>query len=188
MKILRIFSLILLISFSAILSLESKTLERSPKDPTGVMYYWDKGNRGEKLTKEEFKILMDELEKSLKDFKFTASIISISDADMSYNDGKAWEITLNDMSENIDSALKLLKSVNSYPNSLSISLSLYIVVNRIIETAYDFRKISVFNKALKDETIGLKIWCTAFQKAHLMYLAIERDKRDRLPYIDKTKK
>jgi hypothetical protein len=147
------------------------------KDGMNYMYYWEKGNRGEKISKEEFNILISELERKLADFKTASSQISIAGTNHSYQTGKMWEIELTHMNENIDAAMKYINSVKNRPDSMTLSLVLYVILIDIKTTAYDLDRINQFEKTLNKTHIALSLWCTAFQKAHLIPLAIAKDER-----------
>lgn len=147
------------------------------QDRTNYMYYWEKGNRGEKISREEFNILISELERKLADLKAASSQISIAGANFSYETGKMWEIELSHMNENIDAAMKYINGVRNKPDSMTLSLFLHVILIDVKTTAYDLDRIKQFEKTLNKTHIALSLWCTAFQKAHLIPLAIAKDAR-----------
>jgi hypothetical protein len=170
-------ALFFLLNTSLVLSADKESAKQNVKDP---MYYMEKGNRGEKISKEEFMILMSELEKKLTDFKVASSKISIARANFSYEIGKSWEIVLQKMNENIEEAFKYTNAVKNNPDSMSISLILYIFLRHIEMTALDFEKIKYFETTLNNTNIRLSHWCTAFEKSHLIPLAVAKDKHEGL--------
>ncbi|MBI2470717.1 MAG: hypothetical protein HYV59_05670 [Planctomycetes bacterium] len=155
------------------LSAESALPKQNIKD---YRYYWEKGNRGEHISTEEFNLLMSELEKKLTDLKTAFSKVSIDGDNFSYETGKIWEIELQQEKKDIDAAFKYMNVVNNNPNSMILSLVLYVVLMDIKTTAYDFNRIDHFEKTLNKTHVYLSAWCTAFQKAHLIPLAAAKDK------------
>ena len=169
----------------SLVNAESK--DRPKLDSTDPMYYWEKGNHGQKISREEFNILMNQIEQKLIDLKVASSKISIAGANFSYENGKIWEIELDSMRENIQLAIKYLTEVKNKPDSMTFSLVLYIVMRDIVSTAYDFDKIKPFEDTLNKAHTYLSIWSTAFQKAHLVPLAVSKDNKIALNRGEKPK-
>ena len=157
---------------------ESKELEKP--DVNNPMLYWEKGNNGEKITSEEFAVLITQLEQKLADLKVASSKISIGGAGFSYELGKAWEIELEQMHENIKLAFIYLKGVKNYPDSIAVSLALYITLRDITATASEFARVPNYAETLHATHSFLSVWSIAFQKAHLIPLAILKDKQPSL--------
>ena len=147
-------------------------------DTKSYMYYWKKGNSGEKISSQEFNILMSELQKRLEKLESASSQTSIGDAGFSYKIGKRWEIELSNFHENIKKALKYVNAVRGKPDSMTMSLVLYVILNDIKTTAYDLGRITQFEKTLNMTHYDLNFWCIAFQKAYLNPLAIKKDALD----------
>jgi len=161
-----------LLSSSLVLSAESGPPKQNVEH---YMYYWEKGNRGEQISIEEFKFLMSELEKKVTDLKAAFSKISIAGPNFSYRIGKVWEIKLELTNENIEAALKYINALKDNPNSMRLSLILYLYLKEVSNSAYDFERIKDFETTFSDTHVYLGFWCTAFQKAHLIPLAAARD-------------
>lgn len=180
-----IFSLVTLFILSYFhINAESK--ERGKPDVKNPMFFVEKSNRGEKITSKEFTILITQLEQKLTDLKVASSKISTEGADSSNERGKIWEIELDNMQENIKSAFVHLNEVRNNPDSMASSLALYINLRDITATAFEFDKVQHFEKALKNTHLYLDLWSTSFQKAHLIPLAILKDKQP--PLSDKKTK
>jgi hypothetical protein len=139
------------------------------------MYYWKKGNNGQSLSILEFTILMTQLEERMKAFRKAFSAIDIGAGGFNYRTGKTWEIQLDTDNEQLDFAFKFLEKVNAAPNQIRYSLGLFVVLNGILRTAYDFARIDAFDKHLNNTHIELWAWITAFEKAHLSALAYAKD-------------
>lgn len=142
-------ALFFLLNTSLVLSADKESPKHNVKD---YKYYWEKGNSGEKISKEEFMVLMSELEKSLTDFKAASSKISIAGANFLYI-RESWEIVLQKMNENIEEAFKYINAVKNNPDSMSTSLILYIFLRHIEMTARDFEKIKYFETTLNNTNI-----------------------------------
>jgi len=164
--------LLVLLSSALVFSAEKKQANDNAKS---YMYYCKKGNSGDKISREEFNILTLELQKRLKNLKAASSQISIGDAGFSYDICKMWETELDHFNENIETALKYVDAVRNKPDSMTLSLVLYVILIDIKTSAYDFSKIMQFEKTLKMTHYDLNFWCIAFQKAHLIPLAMMKD-------------
>jgi hypothetical protein len=144
------------------------------------MYYWEKGNKGEIISFDEFNFLINKLEKDIKDLQNALFKIHIEDANFSYKNGKFWEIQLETAKEQLELSLKYLAAVKKLPNIITPSLAVYVNLRDTLESAYEFSEINVFEKILNDKHISLSMWCKAFLKAHLFPLAMALDKNKKL--------
>jgi len=154
----------------------SKDLSSEKKNLEDFSYYADKGNRGEQLTTEEFKILMQKLENILLEVKKAFSEISIRGADFSYEIGKSWEMELDMTRESIENALKVLNALKEKPNSIRLSVGLHCYLAHIDNEGLVFERVERFAKIIKPSRFNLRLWTIAFEKAHLLFLAIAKDK------------
>lgn len=154
----------------------SKDFTSEKKDLKDFKYYTDKGNRGEQLTTEEFRLLMQKLENNLLEVKKAFFEISIWGADFSYEIGKAWEFELDMTKQSIENALKFLSAVKEKPNSIGLSVGLHCCLAYIDNEGLVFEKVDHFTKIIKPSRFNLRLWTIAFEKAHLLPLAIAKDK------------
>lgn len=171
-KVIFTVAIFVLLNSSLVYSSDTETVKHDINSP---LYFWVKGNRLEKISTKEFKILMSNLEKSIKALKVVSSQISIAEANFSYKTGKDWEIELESLKESIETALNFIKAVNNKPNSMVNSMLLYVTLTDIKSSAYDFERIEQFEKTLNSKHIDLSLWCRAFLKTHLIPLAFKKD-------------
>jgi hypothetical protein len=162
----------------------SKALASEKNNVKDFTYYIDKGNRREQLTIEEFRLLMQELKNKLMEVKTAFSKISVWGADLFYEVGKAWEIQLDITRKDVENALKILSAVREKPNSISLSVGFYICIVHINNSALAFENLDHFAKIIKTSGLHLRLWTIAFEKAHLAFLAISKDKGSDL-YVHK---
>ena len=139
------------------------------------MTYWEKGNKGERLSYDEFKTLMSELERCMVAFRERFTKINIGAGNFSYDIGKTWEVSYKSTVSQFDIAFECLRIIKKYPNQIAKSILLYVVLKDFNETAADFARIESFEKQLGATHIELSLWTRAFQKAHLNRLAEAKD-------------
>ena len=143
------------------------------------MYYWEKGNKGEKISFGEYNYLINKLDENIRALQNDFFKIHIEDANFSYKTGKFWEIELETTKEQLDGTIKYLAFVKKNPNIITPSLAIYANLRDILKTAYEFAEIDVFEKCLNNH-IELFFWCKAFEKAHLFPLAVALDNNEKL--------
>ena len=154
----------------------SATAQGNKNSAESHMYYVEKGNKGEILSKGEFDIVIKNLEEKMVAFKKAFSQVNIGDTDISYKIGSILEIELNGARDQLQEAFDLLPFVKATPNLISLSLSLYVMLEKILRSAYYFSNVSpLFEKRLNYTPSQLDLWCEAFQKAHLRTLAMAKD-------------
>ena len=169
-------ALFTLLSSSFSLSAESGPVKQNVKDPG---YYIEKGNHGEQITLEEFNVLMQQLEDTVVDLKKAFSETTIWGANLPYEIGKGWEIELEVTKKNIEAAFKYLNALRNNPNSMVSSSGLYAILANIDRSLLYFDKIPHFEKSLGKRHVSLFHWRLAFERAHLLPLAVAKDmKRD----------
>ncbi len=138
-------------------------------------YFVQKGNRGEQITLEEFNILIQQLENQVVHLKKAFSEITVYGANMPYEIGKAWEIELDLTTKNIETAFKYLNALRNNPNSMISSSGLYATLANMDRSLLYFDKILHFEKSLGKRHVGLFMWRLAFERAHLLPLAMAKD-------------
>lgn len=159
-----------------VLAEESALGKLNIKDST---YYVDKGNRGEQITLEEFKALLKQLEDEVMELNKTLSETTVWGANLPYEIGKGWEIEFEVTKNNIEATFKYLNALRNNPNSMLSSSGLYATLANIDRSLLYFDKIPHFEKSLAKRHVSLFAWRLAFERAHLLPLALAKDmKRD----------
>ena len=178
-KTTAIFSILFLLlhpSASLVLAEESAPGKLNSKDST---YYVDKGNRGEQITLEEFKALVKQLEDEVVDLNKALSETTVWGANLPYEIGKGWEIELELTKKNIEAAFKYLVALRNNANSMISSSGLYAALANIDRSLLYFDKLPHFEKILGKRHVSLYLWRLAFERGHLLPLALAKDmKRD----------
>jgi hypothetical protein len=82
--------------------------------------------------------------------------------------------------ETTENALKLLSAMKEQPNSIGLSVGLHIYLAHIDNEGLVFERIESFTKIIKSSRFNLRLWTIAFEKAHLLFLAIAKDKGQNL--------
>lgn len=153
--------------------------DESPHNDKKSWQYIEQGNHGEPLSKGDFINLISQIDKSLISLKSAVSNISIPGNNISYERGKMLETELQSMKEDIEDASKYLNEVKKNPNTISLSLILYVTLERIVRSGYDFSRLT-YDHNLDDTVPDLSLWAVAFQKSHLIPLAVAKDKKKKL--------
>jgi len=145
----------------------------------GLWLAAEKGNRGERITLEEFKVLVKELEKVVVDLNKALSETTVWGANLPYEIGKGWEIELELTKKNIEAAFKYLAALRNDANSMISSSGLYAALANIDRSLLYFDKMPHFEKHLGKRHVFLYHWRLAFERCHLLPLALAKDmKRD----------
>ncbi len=156
---------------------DNKLPKSSKKD---WIYYGDKGNNGIPITREEFDILMSELQKHLEGLGAALRKISIAELNISYKDGTFLEAELQSIKSDLNRGLKYVDEVKKNPSSMWSSLVLYVTMTRIYYEVADFDRFVRFQKILNGRHFDLRHWTMAFEKTHLLPLANAKDKNRNL--------
>jgi len=169
-------ALFIMLNSSFSLSAEPDPIKQNSKDPD---YYIKKANRGERITLEEFKVLVKQLEDEVVDLNKALSETTVWGANLPYEIGKGWEIELELTKKNIEAAFKYLAALRNNPNSMVSSSGLYSILANIDRSLLYFDKIPHFEKSFGKRHVSLFHWRLAFERAHLLPLAMAKDmKRD----------
>ena len=169
-------ALFIMLNSSFSLSAEPDPIKQNSKDPD---YYIKKANRGEQITLEEFKVLVKQLEDEVVDLNKALSETTVWGANLPYEIGKGWEIELELTKKNIEAAFKYLAALRNNPNSMVSSSGLYSILANIDRSLLYFDKIPHFEKSFGKRHVSLFHWRLAFERAHLLPLAMAKDmKRD----------
>ena len=155
-------------SFSA----EADAIKQNVKDSD---YYIKKGNRGEQITLEEFKTLVKQIEDQLVDLNKALSETTVWGANLPYEIGKGWEMELELTTKNIEAAFKYLAALRNNANSMILSSGLYAALANIDRSLLYFDKIPHFEKSLGKRHVSLYHWRLAFERGHLLPLAMAKD-------------
>lgn len=168
--------LFIILNSSFSLSAEQDPIKQNVKYPS---YYIDKGNRGEQITLEELKVLLEQLEDKVMDLSKALSETTVWGANLPYEIGKGWEIELELTKNNIEATFKYLAALRNNPNSMILSSGLYAALANIDRSLLYFDKIPHFEKSLGKRHVSLYHWRLAFERGHLLPLALAKDmKRD----------
>lgn len=165
-------ALFIMLNSSFSLSAEPDPIKQDVKGPA---YYIDKGNRGEQITLKEFKVLLKQLEAEVVNLKKALSETTPWGGNLPYEIGKGWEMELELTQKNIEAALKYLDALRNNPNSMISSAGLYAVLANIDRSLLYFDKIPHFEKSLGNRHVILFMWRLAFERAHLLPLAMAKD-------------
>ena len=169
-------ALFIMLNSSFSLSAEPDPIKQDVKGPA---YYIEKGNRGEQITLEEFKVLVKQLEDEVVDLNKALSETTVWGANLPYEIGKGWEIELELTKKNIEAAFKYLAALRNNANSMISSSGLYAALANIDRSLLYFDKIPHFEKSLGKRHVSLYRWRLAFERGHLLPLALAKDmKRD----------
>jgi hypothetical protein len=177
-------TLITLLGSSFSLSAESGSAKHNVKDP---WYHIEKGNHGEQITLEEFNELIQQLENEVVGLKKALSETTVLGANLPYEVGKAWEIELETTKKNIETTFKYLNALRTNPNSMVVSSGLYATLSNIDRSLLYFEKIPQFEKSFGKRHVSLFLWRLAFERAHLLPLAMAKDMKTDL-YENKKEK
>jgi hypothetical protein len=169
-------ALVIVLNSSFSLSAEPDPIKQNVKDPD---YYIKKGNRGEQITLEEFRLLVKQLEDEVVDLNKALSETTVWGANLPYEIGKGWEIELELTKKNIEAAFKYLAALRNNANSMISSSGSYAALANIDRSLLYFDKIPHFEKSFGKKHVSLYHWRLAFERCHLLPLALAKDmKRD----------
>jgi len=169
-------AVVIILNSSFSLSAEADPIKQNVKN---FDYYVKKGNRGEQITLEEFETLVKQIEDRLVDLNKALSETTVWGANLPYEIGKGWEMELELTTKNIEAAFKYLAALRNNANSMLSSSGLYAALANIDRSLLYFDKIPHFEKSLGKRHISLYHWRLAFERGHLLPLALAKDmKRD----------
>lgn len=153
--------------------------QESPKKPD-EMHFLNKAEKREKLSIEEFKLLLSETGNKILAFQKVFSELRIEDGNFDYSIGKHWEFQHKMSQESFQESSQILVLAKKDSNKISYSLALYILMVQMNQEGFDFSKIPAFKAKLVKSNLDLLSWRQAFLKAHLIPLSIAKDKNEKL--------
>jgi hypothetical protein len=165
------------IIFNTSFSLSADAIKQNVKGPE---YYLKRGNLGEQITLEEFKTLVKEIEDQVVDLDKALSETTVWGTNLPYEIGKGWEMELELTKKNIEAAFKYLAALRNNANSMTSSSGLYAALANIDRSLLYLDKIPHFEKNLGKRHVPLYLWRLAFERCHLLPLALAKDMKRNL--------
>lgn len=145
-----------------------------------LKFYYQKYKNREKLTIEEFDSLLKSLEYRMVLFNKALTKIQIKNAGFSQAEFEYWKTQLDNEKLYLKFAFKNLSNIMTNPNAIRYSLALYASINEVLRIASQLSSLEMFATVIGKLDAELLAWQRAFEKAHLIQLAMAKDNKSHL--------
>ena len=167
--------------FIILFALPAISFSEGAKDKKyNATFFYDKAEKMEKLSIEEFYILLSQTGNKMVAFQKAFSQLRTEDGNFDYSKGKTWDMLHESHIKTYQRTSQLLALIKKDPNNISYSLALFLLMADMCDTATTYCEIPAFRSKLIDLNIDVLLWKNAFLKAHLFPLSIAKDKNEKL--------